>query len=412
MANQRDINRWKKGKDHWNKWAEGRLKAKEKLEREGKWEVDEGGRGSNEETKRWIASSSIDFSEWVFEEKADFSDLAFPHVVSFSQSRFKSGADFQRVKFLKYAWFVEVEFEEDVNFTRSKFVDITSFRKGIFSKGAKFEKCQFFQSCNLRKSAFLGDVDFNDAIFMANANFNQCNFASRTNCNRASFDKLASFRASNIEGPLYLQCAEFCEVPDFTQTNLKLPVRIDNVNIPSARAFTLKGDVDRAARYRALKRIASLAHDHVQEMTFFASEAKERRGLENETVLSGRWFLSLLYELFSNFGRSVIRPIGGLVLIGAIFASIFALSSPSVAWYNCGPDNWAPITKSIQLSAINSVPFVGLGKHPHIQQISNCLYGTEILPFKIVSLTGFQTVLSSILIFLFLLAVRNHFRIK
>ena len=36
MANQRDINRWTKGKDHWNKWAEGQLKAKEKLEKEGK----------------------------------------------------------------------------------------------------------------------------------------------------------------------------------------------------------------------------------------------------------------------------------------------------------------------------------------------------------------------------------------
>ena len=36
MANQRNIDRWKKGKDHWNKWARGRLKAKEKLEKEGK----------------------------------------------------------------------------------------------------------------------------------------------------------------------------------------------------------------------------------------------------------------------------------------------------------------------------------------------------------------------------------------
>ena len=120
MANQRGIDRWKKGRAHWNKWADGRLKAKAKLEKEGKWEVDEKGEGTTAETKRWIDSVSVNFSVYVFDAGANFSEFLFPHEANFGLAEFKNQS-FHGATFSDRAVFGHATFSGTADFFRTTF---------------------------------------------------------------------------------------------------------------------------------------------------------------------------------------------------------------------------------------------------------------------------------------------------
>jgi hypothetical protein len=63
--------------------------------------------------------------------------------------------------------------------------------------------------------------------------------------------------------------------------------------------------------------------------------------------------------------------------------------------------------------------FLGLGSADKLNQYYACLYGVVSerpfianIPDAVVIISMAQTAISAVLIFLFLLAVRNHFRIK
>ncbi|GBE44626.1 hypothetical protein BMS3Bbin10_02727 [bacterium BMS3Bbin10] len=225
MANQRDIDRWKKDKDRWNEWAEDRLKAKEKLEKEGKWAVDLIGNATNAETKRWIASATVDFSKHIFTEDVDFSGFVFPHTADFSDVKFEKNAGFGGATFEGGAWFA------------------------------------------------------------------QCTFNGRAFYNSAKFNADASFNSARSGGPFSLADVKFRRVPDFIQMSFRAPIRLDDLEVIQAKAFLSAGNKENAARYRALKKMAIEAHDHVRELEFFASEARERRGNDGP-AWSAAWVFS------------------------------------------------------------------------------------------------------------------------
>jgi hypothetical protein len=75
--------------------------------------------------------------------------------------------------------------------------------------------------------------------------------------------------------------------------------------------------------------------------------------------------------------------------------------------------------KALSLSIANAVPVIGSSRPEEIRSIYACLYGVvtqgsqqfNIPPWSPVIQVG-QNVVSAILIFLFLLAIRNQFKIK
>ena len=117
MANPKDITRWKRGRDHWNEWAEGLLTAKEKLEKEGTWKVDNDGRRGNAETGSWLDTALVNFSEYDFEEEADFRGFVFPDTARFVGTEFKENALFNMAAFSGRALFEKATFSGDARFT-------------------------------------------------------------------------------------------------------------------------------------------------------------------------------------------------------------------------------------------------------------------------------------------------------
>ena len=70
-----------------------------------------------------------------------------------------------------------------------------------------------------------------------------------------------------------------------------------------------------------------------------------------------------------------------------------------------------PWTASALLPLAKGLPYPGAVPAEKLSEVFCCLYGGSI-PFCVVVIGIFQFVLSLLLLFLFLLAVRNHFRIR
>ena len=455
MADQRDIDRWKKGKDHWNKWAEGRLKAKEKLKKEGKWEVDFYGSGLNEETKNWISKASVDFSRHRFDTLTSFADFIFPSVADFNGAYFRKDAAFSsaiffgkvgfegasfnneasftkvsahanatfdeatfhgfvyfsKAKFRQGATFFYTNFENSTFFDFVEFFEVIIFRYAMFSAPADFESATFDGQAFFNLASFTKGAEFSGATFHRLANFNQATFDAGTNFAVSRFLGAATFSFAASSGPLSFEAASFYEVPDFIQMSFHFPARLDDLYVVEAHPFLLSGDADRAARYRALKKIAVESYDHVREQSYFASEARERRG-NDDPVGSPNWLFSIFYELLSDFGRSIARPIGWWLISLLLFAAVTGTNVSAKTRSVC---NWQSdwLLPEIYLSFLHSLPIVGFGRGEKRNQALTCLFGdTANVSPGMDMLFILQNIWSAILIFLFLLAVRNHFRIK
>ena len=204
--------------------------------------------------------------------------------------------------------------------------------------------------------------------------------------------------------------AEFLEVPDFQQATFVEAPRLDNAQIgpqlshrDKLKVFFTKGDLEKKGRWRALKRLAEQGKDHVSERRFFKEEVLARRGITDKWCHAPFWF-GTFYQLLSNFGLSLSRPLiaWSIVLLGFAYAY--------------GSDgHWQT---ALLLSLHKSLPALssfsgGLqGLYARLYGVASCEPFQPVVPDSVIVLGIIQTLFSVVLIFLFLLAVRNHFRIR
>ncbi len=201
-----------------------------------------------------------------------------------------------------------------------------------------------------------------------------------------------------------------------------------------------------------MKRLAIQGHDHEREQAFFKEELKSRRWSADKPWSAVFWF-GLLYQWFSDFGRSLVRPLmwwaasvlgfaclylgrhldlTGKPISGFGWAMTWLLTfvgtdPPPLACVEGPGDPW---WAALGLSLRKGLLFIGLDSSDKLNQIYGCLYGiftdpntkvepgrlpagfTPVIPDSTAFLGLVQVLFSAVLIFLFLLAVRNHFRIK
>jgi hypothetical protein len=243
---------------------------------------------------------------------------------------------------------------------------------------------------------------------------------------------------------------------------------------------------DMPARWRALKRLAIQGHDTERELQFFSGEMRSQRFTEHWplpwlTWRPSEWFrvlgfwAGLLYQVFSNFGRSLARPFAAWALCIAIFAIYFlgqnnemtlrrdhhyggwlsrvgeytrtawqALRSPPFCYPGTKPDPSLPederfenkqngfsglveevradtnlVNEALSIAYHNAVIILdSSGDSAH--RAFGCLYGVEryggnpvaYVPRNVAIASGIQKLFSAIFIFLFGLAVRNMLKMK
>ena len=462
----------------WNDWADQMLLQRRALEDAGEW-TDGLQLERNEATQQWHEKAKADFSGHDFESEVSFVDFRFPGAASFEGTTFDEEASFDRAQFhddakftgavlLKGATFLGVEFMGDALFSGAKFAERTFFPDSRFHGAIRFDRARFEGEIDFHSNEFHGDVSFNraefvgrttfyQAIFLGVAHFQNITISDITLFNEVRFCAEAYFDRTVLETPLHLlqtkfesdasfttisgaslilHRLEFEELPDFSGAHLEEPPQFDTLNLDAARlnqreVTTPIGSL--SARWRALRRLAEQGHDHERELQFFKGEVIARRGTEDKRTHL-RYWVGWLYELFSDFGRSMAQPLVWLVVSVWIFAGIYASQSPRLLTPAdpqpplCVSGSGNATIAALTLSVHNAAPFAGVGSSETVDQIYACLYGTAMsqmptqgtfpatgtpgVPYAVALVGVAQFFVSAILIFLMVLAIRNWFRIK
>lgn len=363
----------------------------------------------------------VTFEYSIFEGDAHFRDSEFEDLSLFSNVQFKGEAAFGG--FVGAARFEHTVFDGEAWFARGIFDQIARFDDTTFNKGARFEDC-----------TFQGDVAFSASCFVRYVTFD-----------RVKYHGQVSFQGVEARSAFTMADASFSKVPIFYQATFAEAPRLDNVSIRSTNRKgiihsaiwnRLKGSSDTfvstrwsqlkaqgneaTVRWRTLRRLASQGHDHQREMLFFREEVLSSRWISDKPWHAYFWF-GLLYQLFSDFGRSLSRPIMWWLVWWISFSLIYFLrhgDNDEIKLPNaCSHlEIVEPWIAAAGLSLYRSLPALsGLGER--IGEFQYSLFGVTVdcLPFvpSAVSFLGvLQTVVATTLLFLVLLAIRNRFRIR
>ena len=420
-----------------------------------------------------IFKQSARFDDAVFEGDAKFGEAEFNEVAWFYKTSFEGFSWFERADFRGAAWFERASFEQAAMFNDAKFHALArysqvqfcgdaAFPSVAFSRYALFEGTNFLGEARFEGVTFRGDVRFEDVTFKSNALFSYANFETYTTFGNAVFKGQSDFGAIDVKRAFTLAGATFHQVPDFIQANFAQAPRLDDldVKVSEVRHQVSDDDVslpetksDAEAKWRALKRLAIQAHDHARELDFFAGELKASRGVGTWKQI-GVLIVSFPYEWLSDFGRSIGRPLFWFLVTLAVFYGVYLGNHSALVereqWGSVwtlekftsyfddrevpvdacevGSEDSNAVNAAVALSLRNTIPFTGLGAPEKLNQVYRCLYGVEgavtpgsdfplerlppRIPDRIAFYSVLQTLISAVLIFLFLLAVRNHFRIK
>jgi uncharacterized protein YjbI with pentapeptide repeats len=384
----------------------------------------------------------IDFSNTEFSGDTRFYKAKFSGATLFHGAKFDNFANFQATKFGDYAKFSKVRFIKDAWFHEAKFSGTTYFYGTEFHRYAAFDNTEFRSNTDFNdtifvnratfcKTKFSNHVEFHKAKFSSDAIFDLTSFEGIADFHSICFESNSSFIAMEGKSHFSFRNAKFHVAPDFNQAHFTEVPQFDDVDFSKALNHNQsESEENLSSRWRALKRLAIQGHDHERELLFFAEEIKSQRSIQdkafpnpvnyfnNKPVWLGgaRYWFGYLYEYSSDFGRSVMLPLIWLLVLGFLFQVLYLkypIDSDLQEAISCDRSEAA-----IYLSVRSTLPFLPATSYSeNLSRSYTCLYGKnsdgkENIPNAIVFISIFQTILSSILIFLLLLALRNHFRIK
>lgn len=419
-------------------------------------------------------SGLAEFRGATFSRIAEFNKATFGGIAEFNEATFSGTAEFDRADFSRVARFRAKIFSAEARFTNVNFKDEaqfvgTPFKGKAWFTGAKlkgftrFDKTTFEDEAHFGRATFLDIAWFKAATFKGRTEFQQARFEDRTSFDRTQFNRLTSFLAIEVKSAFSLAGATFLVLPDFIQAHFAEAPRLDNsriepcdqkevdskakktpppdaapagspsggLSIRGSLPDRFKGDSDRAARWRALKRLAIQGHDHARELEFFRGELLARRWSEDKPRHAVFWF-GLLYQVLSDFGRSMLRPFLWWAVSIVCFTGGYLACHPAfdgkLADSDCVAGSGDAWIAALNLSLHKGLLVFGQLPLSKLNQTYACLYGIHIegaqepdqlpasfspvIPDAVTALGFVQYPLSAVLIFLLLLAIRNHFRIK
>jgi len=389
------------------------------------------------------------FRNAVFSGPAEFSDATFDGWAWFDDAIFKDSVHFRNAGFTEQTRFSGTKFFKNAEFKNSKFGGSTFFGGCIFYGDASFLAARFEKEALFSTARFNRDADFWGAIFKSYSNFE-----------RTFFKLNGNFRNIRSEGSFSLIGACFLKrVPDFISSQFSEPVLLDNVHLAASvepgglLQSTIWGiylwiagklDTELSAKYRALKQLATKSDDYRNEQIFFRGELRARRHHEympwHPTFLFG-----IFYELFSDFGHAIWRPLLLLIILGFLSCwfylgqhlpanvSPYAQLQTRIVSYladrvgvalpaaqpalSCKHGEGDPIAAAALL-AVHQSTVIGALDRLKIAQIYTCLYSQDaetkapVIPDAVAFRGTVQAVFSAALWFLLLLGLRNQFKIK
>ena len=394
------------------------------------------------------------FEDAIFFGYAMFNAITCRGSDTYFGAFFKDGATFEDATFQGNADYRAATFEDQALFTRTVFGGDARF--GGFCGTAMFEDANFGGEAWFAKSTFKKLARFNNATFKRGARFENCTFEDDVAFSTVRFKGYAIFDQTEYRGRVSFQAVEgvsaftmvnasFSDVPNFDQATFAEAPRLDNFRIALRHRAGINRTViwdlikensvtnrrgkwrqlternrDVRVRWRTLRRLATQAHDHEREQLFFREEVLSARWISDKPWQAFFW-CGVFYQLLSDFGRSVSRPILSWLIWWLGFCAIYLFLRHDLEGTDVGkacsqPDFGEPWIAALGLSLYRSLPVLS-GLSDRIPGFHASLYGVgdpcvPLVPIAVSFLGVVQTVVSTGLLFLVLLALRNRFRIS
>ena len=441
------IARFHRGVEDWNEWASGLLADREAKQAQEDW--------TEEAEEAWQEAAFVDFSNHTFELGDEFSRHVFPAEVCFEGATFPGTTSFRgttfhgplrafNVVFSEHLTLQAVTFKDFAGFSRSTvggrlyvsgcsfqgqalFVGLHATKRSHFfmchfRQSACFEEASFDQVLTVSHSTFLGEASFLGATFSHWLQFRHCAFRDAAvfqtacfqdamTCDNTTFSGYTSFLGSQFAGMCTFSDTRVKGVPVFADAHFNEPPTLDGLDGLSwkdAKKHKAKPkEISLPVRWRALRRLAQQAGNDERALHFFQAEVRARRGIEDRPW-HVRYWVGYAFDVASGFGLSVSKPIGWLVSV---------LFGGALLYWYVSPSEEATYSAALLVSFCHTAPF-NLFRSSSSLELGYALLGWKAqagataIPGWMTVAGAIQASLTSALLFLALLAIRNWFRIR
>jgi uncharacterized protein YjbI with pentapeptide repeats len=384
--------------------------------------------------------------------RADFEGAVFDGECSFFRAVFRTRANFRAGSFGSTVWFNEAQFD-NVVFRGRDFLGLAYFG------GSRFTGEMDFVSATFSKATSFELITWPKNARDRHASFDHASFRSAVSFKGAGFSSIAAFAGASFEGGLQiddlgdreseivfrseLRDAKSAAVRDAMEWNAaqlsasgdaaktgdpsKIILVVEDRNLlgwldeesphrlsrqlRKNPAIRLKLSQFREIRLmelesgcRTLKRTTVSSANKAREQTFYRYEMIVRR-TERSTPIQEK-AASYLYELVSNYGSSLLRPIISLACTIVAFAMIGWL------WIEDGTRATKAVVTALEFSWTNaSRPLSSLvSAQPHGLAALAAAKG-DWVSFGVSALATVESAIAIVLFFFFALAVRRRFHI-
>ncbi|MEQ9111438.1 MAG: pentapeptide repeat-containing protein [Rhodospirillaceae bacterium] len=377
----------KQGKDTWNRWVREYLTS-EQIDDSGLSHLD----NLTENEKAELAA------------KLDVIDLPNPADAYFENLKFTDPVRFSGYVFIE-VYFDKVVFESVVYFRDSVFLDAVGFGKCSFERSVNFLRAKFFagvdfDECKFNRIFSFGDVytsevNFNDVVFNSSAFFWRADFQGPADFTDSLFEEKAIFNSTKFSSLVSFSGVSFREAPEFHDASLPQNTSFYGATFNLSKSDSLRLWNGRARAWRTLKQKMHSFQSYQEELNFFARELDARARSEANTIFV--WMVAC-YSWLCGFGTLIRRPAYILLAVWATSSFFYYLfmKSPSAI-------------SAASISFSNTIPFVGQSRL--IADVALKSFSQDSYALVYAFSVG-QGLLSAILLFLILLGIRNHFRLK
>jgi uncharacterized protein YjbI with pentapeptide repeats len=138
------------------------------------------------------------FSYATFKQYADFGNATFTKKAYFQSASFTWNADFYDARFEQDTSFSAATFTQDADFWRATFAQDTNFHGANFTQNAIFWKATFTQGANFSEATFTKAALFKDTKFYGSANWGESRFLDQAEFRQTKFEPLVEGEPSAV----------------------------------------------------------------------------------------------------------------------------------------------------------------------------------------------------------------------
>ena len=368
----------------------------------------------------------MNFSGHSFRNENNLSGLTFVHShfenakfrtvqTIFDEARFFGETSFKGAVF-EHVQFCYTKFDETVSFASSRFINGVAFKGVDFMDGASFRNAVFERYVNFNDSKFkeryisnfrldLGLADFRNAKFMDSAYFRNVHFGNNEKIDPGKkwSQRKADFTDAQFGSTTDFTGAVFRGAPAFFNTTFHEETDFSEIDWEKAETDTDSANYSIQA-WERLELMMSKLEKPFERHQFFRMKMRARRRIDS-------WFmrtLNRIFEVTSDYGWGVRRAFFWWFCHWFVMSLLLYLNTGTAA---IATDWWKLAKAALGTGFANAHAFLGLAtEEGYLAPCKQVLLKNNELGF-LTAIGTTQAFLGPIFLFLFLLTLRNRFRL-